>query len=73
MIRIRDIKGDFYRFDAEEFALIGERTKTKYQLGDEVEVRVKQADLVKKHLRLYIKHLKYPSKMKHIFTYFLLL
>ena len=50
MIRIRDIKGDFYRFDAEEFALIGERTKTKYQLGDEVEVRVKQADLVKKHL-----------------------
>jgi len=50
MIRIRDLKGDFYRFDAEEFALIGERTKTKYQLGDEVEVRVKQADLVKKHL-----------------------
>ena len=50
MVRIRDIKGDFYRFDAEEFALIGERTKMKYQLGDEVEVRVKQADLVKKHL-----------------------
>ena len=50
MIRIRDIKGDFYRFDAEEFALIGERTKTKYQLGDEIEVRVKQADLIKKHL-----------------------
>jgi len=50
MIRIRDIKGDFYRFDAEEFALIGEKTKTKYQLGDEIEVRVKQADLVKKHL-----------------------
>ena len=50
MVRIRDIKGDFYRFDPEEFALIGERTKTKYQLGDEVEVRVKYADLVKKHL-----------------------
>ena len=50
MIRIRDIKGDFYRFDAEEFALIGERTKTKYQLGDEIKVCVKQADLIKKHL-----------------------
>ena len=50
MVRIRDIKGDFYRFDSEEFALIGEKTKTKYQLGDQVEVRVKQADLVKKHL-----------------------
>ena len=50
MVRIRDIKGDFYKFDAEKFALIGERTKTKYQLGDEVQVQVKQADLVKKHL-----------------------
>ena len=50
MVRIRDIKGDFYRFDTDEFALIGERTKNKYQLGDEVVVRVKQADLVKKHL-----------------------
>ena len=50
MIRIRDIKGDFYRFDSDEYALIGERTKSKYQLGDQVEVRVKQADLLKKHL-----------------------
>ena len=50
MIRIRDIKGDFYKFDPEEYALIGDRTKTKYQLGDQVEVRVKQADLLKKHL-----------------------
>ena len=50
MVRTRDIKGDFYRFDADEFALIGDKTKTKYQLGDEVEVRVKHADLVKKHL-----------------------
>ena len=50
MIRIRDIKGDFYKFDSEEYALIGDRTKTKYQLGDQVEVRVKKADLLKKHL-----------------------
>tara|TARA_Y100000385_G_scaffold33007_2_gene31011 strand:- start:41897 stop:44053 length:2157 start_codon:yes stop_codon:yes gene_type:complete len=50
MIRIRDIKGDFYKFDPEEYTLVGERTKTKYQLGDKVEVRVKKADLLKKHL-----------------------
>ena len=50
MIRIRDIKGDFYKFNSEEYALIGDRTKTKYQLGDQVEVRVKKADLLKKHL-----------------------
>ena len=50
MIRIRDIKGDFYKFDSNEYALVGERTKTKYQLGDQVEVQVKKADLLKKHL-----------------------
>ena len=50
MIRIRDIKGDFYKFNSEEYTLIGDRTKTKYQLGDQVEVRVKKADLLKKHL-----------------------
>ena len=50
MIRIRDIKGDFYKFSSEEYALIGDRTKIKHQLGDQVEVRVKKADLLKKHL-----------------------
>ena len=50
MVRIRDIKDDYYQFDQDEYALIGEETKNMYQLGDEVIVKVKQADLVKKHL-----------------------
>ncbi len=50
MVRIRDIKDDYYRFDQDEYALIGEKTKNVYQLGDEVIVKVKQADLVRKHL-----------------------
>jgi ribonuclease R/exosome complex exonuclease DIS3/RRP44 len=50
MVRIRDIKDDYYQFDQDEYALIGQATKNKYQLGDEVIVQVKQADLVKKHL-----------------------
>ncbi|WP_452227242.1 ribonuclease R [Lacinutrix cladophorae] len=50
MVRTRDIKGDYYEFDQEQFALIGRDTKTMYQLGDEVIVKVKNADLVKKHL-----------------------
>ena len=50
MVRIRDIKDDYYHFDQDEFALIGEATKNMYQLGDEVVVKVKQADLVRKHL-----------------------
>ncbi|WP_299250492.1 ribonuclease R [uncultured Lacinutrix sp.] len=50
MVRTRDIKGDYYEFDKEQFALIGKKTKTMYQLGEEVIVKVKNADLVKRHL-----------------------
>ena len=50
MVRIRDIKDDYYEFDESQFALVGRETKNMYQLGDEVIVKVKQADLVKKHL-----------------------
>ncbi|NQX85221.1 MAG: RNB domain-containing ribonuclease [Flavobacteriaceae bacterium] len=50
MVRIRDIKDDYYHFDQDEYALVGETTKNMYQLGDQVIVMVKQADLVKKHL-----------------------
>ena len=50
MVRIRDIKDDHYEFDESQFALIGRTTKNMYQLGDEVIVKVKETDLVKKHL-----------------------
>jgi len=50
MVRIRDIKGDYYIFDEKEYAITGERTKKTYQLGDEVVVMVKNTDLVKRHL-----------------------
>ncbi len=50
MVRIRDIKDDYYHFDQEEYALVGEATKNRYQLGEEVIVKVKKADLIRKHL-----------------------
>ena len=50
MVRLQDIKGDHYTFHKDEYAAIGDRTKTNYQLGDEVYVRVKNADLVRKQL-----------------------
>lgn len=50
MVRIRDIKDDYYYFDEKEYALIGSVTKNHYQLGDEVIVTVKNTDLIKKHL-----------------------
>ncbi|WP_340203608.1 ribonuclease R [Ascidiimonas sp. W6] len=50
MIRIKEIKGDYFTFDEKQYALVGERTKKTYQLGDEVVVKVKSTDLAKRHL-----------------------
>lgn len=50
MVSVRDLKDDHYVFEKEEYALVGSRTHNTYQLGDEVYVRVKNADLIKKHL-----------------------
>ena len=50
MVRVKDIKGDYFIFDSEIYALVGEKTKKKYQLGDPVSVQVKKADLEKRHL-----------------------
>ena len=50
MVRVKDIKGDYFIFDSEIYALVGEKTKKKYQLGDPVSVLVKKADLEKRHL-----------------------
>ena len=50
MVRIRDIKDDYYVFDERQYAVVGERFKEMYQLGDEVIVMVKNTDLVKRHL-----------------------
>ena len=50
MVRIRDIKDDYYNFDEKQYAIVGERSKKTYQLGDEVFVMVKNTDLIKRHL-----------------------
>ena len=50
MCRIREIKDDYYTFDEKQYALVGAVSKNLLQLGDEVYVKVKNADLVKKQL-----------------------
>ena len=50
MVRLQEMKDDHYTFHKEEFAAVGDRTKNSYQLGDEVYVQVKNADLVRKQL-----------------------
>jgi len=50
MIRLRDISDDFYTLDEKNYAIIGQRKKKVYQLGDEVKIRVKNVDLTKKQI-----------------------
>jgi len=50
MVRIRDIKSDYYIFDEDQYAIVGQSTKHMYQLGDDVKVQVKKTDLERKHL-----------------------
>ena len=50
MVRIKDIKEDFFLFDEQEYAIIGQSTKKRYRLGDTVQISVKSADLKKKQL-----------------------
>jgi ribonuclease R len=44
------MKGDHFVFDEKNHALIGKRTRVKYQLGSPVRIKVLNADLIKKQL-----------------------
>ena len=50
MIPIRDLDDDYYTFDEKNYCLIGKNHKNKFQLGDEVIVRIAKANLDKKQL-----------------------
>ncbi|RCT53617.1 ribonuclease R [Winogradskyella sp. KYW1333] len=54
MVSVRDMKDDTYDFDQDHYAMIGRYNHKMYQLGEEVIVKVKNTDLVKKHLDFYL-------------------
>ena len=63
MCRIRDIKDDYYTFDEKQYALTGATSGKLLQLGDEIYVKVKNADLVKKQLDFnFLRRINEPTK-----------
>jgi len=50
MVRARDMKGDSYYFDEENYRYVGKNSGKIYALGDTVNIIIKNADLVKKQL-----------------------
>lgn len=50
MVRLRDLGNDFYTLDKKNYAIVGEKTKKKYSLGDTVKFKVVAADLERRAL-----------------------
>ena len=50
MVSLRDIRSDFFEFDADHYRLVGRRSKVVYNLGDPVRIRVKKTNLEQKLL-----------------------
>lgn len=50
MISIRCLDDDYYEFDEKNYCIVGRYTGKRYQLGDELTVRIAKTDLVKKQL-----------------------
>lgn len=48
LVHFNNMDDDFYRFDEENYYIIGERTKRIYRLGDEVKIEVIGADVGKR-------------------------
>ncbi|MCK5022309.1 MAG: S1 RNA-binding domain-containing protein, partial [Candidatus Pacebacteria bacterium] len=50
MIRMRDMRDDFYYLDEENYQVIGQQSGTQYKLGDRVKILVKRIDVSKKQM-----------------------
>lgn len=50
MIRLVDLRSDYFYFDMNNHSIIGERTKKVYQLGDPIKIRVKKVNIIKRFL-----------------------
>ena len=45
MVPLREVKSDFFEFDSERYRLVGRRSHRVFNLGDEVKIRVKKANI----------------------------
>ena len=50
MIKLRDIGDNYYILDEKELAVVGQKTKKKYRIGDRIKIKVLRADIDKKEI-----------------------
>jgi ribonuclease R len=58
MVKVSEIKGDYFTYDEKSHSLVGDRTNKIYQLGDPVRVIVKKAELIKRQLDFILEEQK---------------
>lgn len=52
MVRLADMKDDFYEYEEKSYRVIGRRRKKIYRLGDEVKVKIKKTDIDRRTMDL---------------------
>ncbi|GHM99943.1 ribonuclease R [Cytophagales bacterium WSM2-2] len=52
MVRLADMKDDYYEYDERNYRVIGKRRNKVYRLGDKVEVRIKKTDVDRRTIDL---------------------
>ena len=50
LVKVSSIKDDHYIYNEKRFSLIGSRTKSCYQLGQKIKIKIKKADLERKQM-----------------------
>ncbi len=50
MIRVSDLKGDYYNYDQRSHSLIGRSSKKSFQLGDDIRIRVESVNHQKRQI-----------------------
>lgn len=45
LVHFRDMKDDYYNFDEDAYAIVGERTNKRYELGQEIKIRVENVNI----------------------------
>ena len=54
LVRMNDLGDDYYEHDKDNYRLIGQRTKKIYTFGDAVKVQVKDTNLARRSMDLYL-------------------
>ncbi len=64
LIRVRDMKSDFFRYEPEHYRLKGEKTGCTYKLGKKVVVRIISVNVLEQRIELMLEEdvLKIRSK-----------